>query len=95
MGWPECVVGQWVLICPCFTALPALSHPGDLVEDASGRGRDMADGTVREIFHSHTDRHDWNLQRYNLQPSFRHTDVSNLLKSLEHKAIPYSPYAPP
>ena len=78
---------QWVSICPCLTALPALSVPGGLVKDASGRGRNMADGTVREIFNDRTDRHDWDFGGTAVATHFRHGDVSNLDTSLGHKAI--------
>jgi len=51
----------------------------------------MADGTVREIFHDRTDRHDWDFGGTAVATHFRHGDVSNLDTSLGHKAIPHNP----
>ena len=56
-----------------------------------GRGRDMADGTVREIFHDRTNRHDWDFGGSAVATHFRHRDVSNLDTSLGHKAILHNP----
>ena len=64
------VVTQWVPMCSCLTVLPAAIA-------TCGRGRDMADGTVREIFHDRTDRHDWDFGGTAVATHFRHGDVSN------------------
>ena len=64
----------------CLTVLPAAIA-------TCGRGRDMADGNVREIFHDRTDRHDWDFGGIAVATHFRHRDVSNLDTSLGHKAI--------
>src|SRR6478672_3170682 len=68
-------------MCLCLTVLPAAIA-------TCGRGRDMAVGTVREIFHDRTDRHDWDFGGTAVATHFRHGDVSNLDTSLGHKAIP-------
>src|SRR3954454_581556 len=62
-------------MCSCLTVLPAAIA-------TCCRGRDMADGTVREIFHDRTDRHDWNFGGTTVATHFRHGDVSNRSEDL-------------
>jgi hypothetical protein len=55
-----------------------------------GRGRGMADGTVRKIVHDRTDRHDRDFGGTAVATHFRHSDISNPDMSLGHKAIPHN-----